>query len=45
MAGLCTVTVPTLVGLGGAQPVAVGRAAKAERVRDVRGVGGAWKRQ
>ena len=42
------VTVPkhTLVGLGGAQSVcAVGRAAQAERVRFVRGVGGAWKRQ
>ena len=41
-----SVTVPTLVGLGGAQSVcAVGRAAQAERVRFVRGVGGAWKRQ
>ena len=43
-----TVTVPksTLVGLGGAQSVcAVGRAAQAERVRFVRGVGGAWKGQ
>ena len=46
VAGLCSVTVPTLVGLGGAQSVcAVGRAAQAERVRFVRGVGGAWKRQ